>query len=84
MRKHLAISLRLSSEDMNARSNRLNDESDSIRNQRLLVEQYISGKPELAKYPTVEYSDDGYPDLWKAHRPHSEDIAAAVRYLITL
>lgn len=25
-----------------------------------------------------------HPDLWKAHRPHSEDIAAAVRYLITL
>lgn len=60
MGKHLAIYLRLSSEDINVRSNRLNDESDSIRNQRLLVEQYISGKPELAKYPTVEYSDDGY------------------------
>lgn len=25
-----------------------------------------------------------HPDLWKAHRPQSEDIAAAVRYLITL
>lgn len=25
-----------------------------------------------------------HPDLWKAHRPHSEDITAAVRYLITL
>ncbi len=25
-----------------------------------------------------------HPDLWKAHRPHSEDIAAAVRYLLTL
>ena len=60
MRKHLAIYLRLSSEDINVRSNRLNDESDSIRNQRLLVEQYISGKPELAQCPTVEYSDDGY------------------------
>ena len=47
MRKHLAIYLRLSSEDMNARSNRLNDESDSIRNQRLLVEQYISMLPQV-------------------------------------
>lgn len=60
MKKHLAIYLRLSSEDMNARSNKLNDESDSIRNQRLLIEQYISGDPELARYPTLEYSDDGY------------------------
>ena len=25
-----------------------------------------------------------HPDLWKDHRPHSEDIAAAVRYLLTL
>lgn len=25
-----------------------------------------------------------HPDLWKAHRPHAEDIVAAVRYLLTL
>ena len=25
-----------------------------------------------------------HPDLWKAHRPHSADIVAAMRYLLTL
>ena len=60
MKKHLAIYLRLSLEDMNVRSSKLSDESNSIRNQRLLVEKYISSNPELAKYPVVEYSDDGY------------------------
>ncbi len=60
MRQHLAIYLRLSLEDMNIRNNKLSDESNSIRNQRLLIEKYISEHADLAKYPVVEYSDDGY------------------------
>lgn len=60
MRQHLAIYLRLSQEDMNVRNNKLSDESNSIRNQRLLIEKYISENAELAQYPMVEYSDDGY------------------------
>lgn len=44
MRQHLAIYLRLSLEDMNVRGNTLSDESNSIRNQRLLIEKYVSTK----------------------------------------
>ena len=60
MKKHLAVYLRLSLEDMSVRSNKLSDESNSIRSQRILVQKYISDNPELGQYPVVEYSDDGY------------------------
>ena len=78
MKKHLAIYLRLSLEDMNVRSSKLSDESNSIRNQRLLVERYISGNPELAQYPVVEYSDDGYSGT-NFDRPGVQRLLAKVK-----
>lgn len=78
MKKHLAMYLRLSLEDMNVRSGKLSDESNSIRNQRLLVEKYISGNPELSRYPVVEYSDDGYSGT-NFDRPGVQKLLAKVK-----
>lgn len=78
MKKHLAIYLRLSLEDMNVRNSKLSDESNSIRNQRLLIERYISGNPELADYPAVEYSDDGYSGT-NFDRPGVQRLLAKVK-----
>lgn len=50
----LAIYLRLSDED------REQEESNSIRNQRSLLRQYIQKKPEFTGVPIEEFADDGY------------------------
>ena len=60
MNQHLAIYLRLSLEDMDVRTNKIADESNSIKSQRLLVHNYIESHPKLSQYPVVEYVDDGY------------------------
>ena len=50
----IAIYLRLSDED------RIQGESNSIKNQRILLRQYIQKKPEFAEMPIEEFVDDGY------------------------
>lgn len=55
----MAIYLRLSKEDIDVRSER-NDESNSIRTQRLLLYNYISQREDLKKFEIIEYVDDGY------------------------
>lgn len=52
--KYIAIYLRLSDED------RDQEESNSIRNQRILLRQYIQSKPEFSAFPIKEFIDDGY------------------------
>lgn len=52
--KCIAIYLRLSDED------RDQEESNSIRNQRILLRQYIQTKPEFSAFPIEEFVDDGY------------------------
>ncbi len=58
----LAIYLRLSIEDKrrNSDGNFIQDESNSIKNQRKLILKYIHQDPDLAKYEVVEFNDDGY------------------------
>lgn len=55
----MAIYLRLSKEDIDIRSER-NDESNSIRTQRLLLYNYISQREDLKTFQIIEYVDDGY------------------------
>lgn len=57
----IAIYLRLSLEDKNAIDNGINkDESNSISNQRMLLNDYIHHNTELSNYEVIEFCDDGY------------------------
>lgn len=60
--ENLAMYLRLSLEDNKAVENGLpvQDESNSIGNQRKQILEYIHHDPELARYGVLEFSDDGY------------------------
>lgn len=53
----IAIYLRLSLEDSDYKSK---VESDSIANQRLLIEEYLSSQADLKNAPTITKVDDGY------------------------
>ncbi len=55
----LAIYLRLSIEDKrrNSDGNFIQDESNSIKNQRKLILKYIHQDPDLAKYEVVEFNE---------------------------
>lgn len=53
--KRLAIYLRLSLEDEGNKQ-----ESNSIGNQRKLIQEYIHHDSELRSYEVAEFSDDGY------------------------
>ena len=53
--KVVALYLRVSKEDED-----IQDESNSISNQRMLLRKFVMGKPELAGYDIVEFKDDGY------------------------
>lgn len=61
MMKNVAIYLRLSLEDKKSVGNGfiLQDESNSIGNQRKLILEYIHHDPELANYGVMEFCDDG-------------------------
>lgn len=53
-------------------------ESDSVVNQRLLINRYLDQHPELSKYPRLEFADDGYTGT-NFHRPHFTDMMEKVR-----
>lgn len=55
MIKFIALYLRISIED-----NDNKDESNSITSQRLLLKEFLQGKPELSNCVVREYCDDGY------------------------
>lgn len=54
----LAAYLRLSREDGDITEGK--EESNSITNQRKLIEQYLLSHPDLAELEYTEYVDDGY------------------------
>ncbi|MDE6608716.1 MAG: recombinase family protein [Lachnospiraceae bacterium] len=59
--ERLAMYLRLSLEDKRADGDgSLQDESNSIGNQRKQILEYIHHEPELGKYEVMEFCDDGY------------------------
>ena len=60
MKKCIGIYLRLSQEDVDKRTNKAKDESNSIAAQRQLIQRHIEQNPYLSNLPQVEFCDDGY------------------------
>ena len=56
----------------------MDGESNSIRNQRMLVKDYISTIPELAAMPFQEFYDDGYSGA-SLERPAIKEVLQLVR-----
>jgi DNA invertase Pin-like site-specific DNA recombinase len=70
-RKVLANYIRISSEDRDLRTNALKNESNSVTNQRALLENYRDSHVDLREYDTVEFVDDGYSGV-SFQRPQFE------------
>lgn len=60
MEQRIAVYLRLSLEDVDLRTNRSKDESNSVGNQRLLIRNFIAKRGKLSKLPVSEFCDDGF------------------------
>lgn len=60
MQKCIAVYLRLSSEDVDKKTNMAKDESNSIAAQRQLIQRYISVNPYLSGLSQTEFCDDGF------------------------
>lgn len=60
MKNQVAVYLRLSLEDVDKRTNRAKDESNSISAQRMLINRHLDQNPMLKNLPRVEFCDDGY------------------------
>ncbi|MCD8345301.1 MAG: recombinase family protein [Oscillospiraceae bacterium] len=60
MKQQIAIYLRLSLEDVDKRSGRIKDVSNSIVSQRLLINRYLDEVPTLCDLPRLEFCDDGF------------------------
>ncbi|MCD8005873.1 MAG: recombinase family protein [Oscillospiraceae bacterium] len=60
MKEQIAIYLRLSLEDVDKRSGRIKDVSNSIASQRLLINRYLDEAPALSEMPRTEFCDDGF------------------------
>ena len=60
MKKCIATYLRLSLEDVDKRTNRAKDDSNSIAAQRQLIQRHIEQNPYLAGLPQMEFCDDGF------------------------
>ena len=74
----IALYLRLSLEDMDARKEKARDESDSIRSQRLMLQNYVRSKPEFAGRQVVEFADDGFTGT-NFERPQFQKMMERVR-----
>ena len=59
MKKSIGIYLRLSLEDVDKRTNKAKDESNSIDNQRTLLVNFVQDRDDLSD-EYIEYVDDGY------------------------
>lgn len=60
MKQQVAIYLRLSQEDIDRRTSKVKDESNSISAQRLLITRHLDLNPSLNQLPRLEFCDDGY------------------------
>ena len=60
MKKCIGIYLRLSLEDVDKKTNRAKDESNSIVAQRQLIQRHIEQNPYLCNLPQIEFCDDGF------------------------
>jgi DNA invertase Pin-like site-specific DNA recombinase len=60
MKQQVAIYLRLSLEDVDKRTNKIKDDSNSITAQRLLIHRHLDQDPVLCDLPRMEFCDDGF------------------------
>lgn len=60
MKQQVAIYLRLSLEDVDKRTNKIKDVSNSIASQRLLINRHLDENPFLCDLPRLEFCDDGF------------------------
>ena len=60
MKQQIAIYLRLSLEDVDKRTNKVKDESNSIASQRMLINRHLDQNPLLCDLPRIEFCDDGF------------------------
>lgn len=74
--RYVAKYLRISDDDEDIGGNKL--ESDSIVNQRKVLEYYIEHHPELSKYPVMEFLDDGFSGV-NFHRPGVQRLLKEVK-----
>ena len=73
---YIAKYLRISDDDEDLGANK--SESDSIVNQRKVLEYYIEHHPELSKYPVMEFLDDGFSGV-NFHRPGIQKLLKEVK-----
>ena len=74
----IGIYIRLSMADEDT-GNGSKAESDSIGNQRMLINRYLDNHPTLSKYPRLEFADDGYTGT-NFHRPQFAAMMEKVRH----
>ena len=74
----IGIYIRLSMADEDTGSGN-KAESDSIGNQRMLINRYLDNHPTLSKYPRLEFADDGYTGT-NFHRPQFAAMMEKVRH----
>lgn len=73
---YVAKYLRISDDDEDIGGNK--QESDSIVNQRKVLDDYIEHHPELSKYPVTEFLDDGFSGV-SFHRPGVQKLLKEVK-----
>ena len=74
----IGIYIRLSMADEDT-GNGSKAESDSIGNQRMLINRYLDNHPTLSQYPRLEFADDGYTGT-NFHRPQFAAMMEKVRH----
>ena len=74
----IGIYIRLSMADEDT-GNGSKAESDSIGNQRMLINRYLNNHPTLSKYPRLEFADDGYTGT-NFHQPQFAAMMEKVRH----
>ena len=57
--KTLAFYIRISSEDRDLKTNAVKNESNSVANQRRLLQDYYNSHEDLHEYKVIEFCDDG-------------------------
>ena len=78
MRHRLAEYLRLSQDDMDDGRQSVKDESNSIRAQRLLCNNYVQEHDDLREMEVVEFVDDGYTGT-NFDRPGFQSLLDSIR-----
>lgn len=76
-KKKLAFYIRLSLEDIDLKTSD-KTESNSVANQRKLLQDYYDTHPELKEYDVVEFCDDGYTGT-NFERPRFMDMMEQIR-----